>query len=283
MSTEHTEAGAVAEIVKASVLVNGQPLDDAPLILVREVDRDGTSVVKHVDLEPYLARPARKKGDVVLTDPESFTTYVIAHTDPGSRLYADLEQVQIVAVLNDDPNGEADEFAGWGDHRAYLKIKREPAWDRWRKNDGKLLSQSDFAEHLELSLPEIVDPPSADLVEIARTFTASTNTNFRSAQRLDNGEVQFRYEQTVTANAGQVGEIAIPQTFTIRLPLFMGGEPLELTARLRYRLDDGTLRIGYYLLNPLDAELAAFQSIVDKARDDTSLPTLYGTPLRRPH
>ena len=62
------------------------------------------------------------------------------------------------------------------------------------------------------------------------------------------------------------GEMVIPDTFTIRIPVFVGGPLYDIEARLRYRLHEGKLAIGYELVRPVLVRLDAIQKVTAEIR-----------------
>lgn len=246
-------------------------------------ERGGLFLAAHaqeiVDLERFADEPRSKRGQVCLHTGPSLAAYVTLHKGSGSMLYADVEARQIVAVLNDhDPEGP-----GWCDHRAALQLRHTPEWDHWASLDGKLVTQVDFAHHIERGLAEIENPEAAEMLELAQSFEASSSAQFRSATRLDSGERQFTYQETIQARAGQTGQLTIPETFTLGVAPFEGSPKYAVIARLRYRLREGTLTIGYELDRPEDVIRAAFSDVLTDVEAGTDLHALRGVapaPLR---
>jgi uncharacterized protein YfdQ (DUF2303 family) len=144
--------------------------------------------------------------------------------------------------------------------------------------DGKMLDQSAFAEHLELGQGEIVDPPAAAMVELAKTFEANTKVQFKEAVVLESGERKLMFDQTITAKAGQKGDITIPREFTVGLAPYEGTDRFKVVCRLRYRIEEGRLRIGYAMARPEAVLEEAFRDIVTEIETATGLTAFAGTP-----
>lgn len=217
--------------------------------------------IETVDLEPFGARPARKRGKVTLHTGDAFAGYVNHHKiSDATALYADVEARRIVAVLDDHISG--DTSAGWGEHRAVLALRHTPEWKAWADRNGRLMSQVQFAEHVEDNILDIVEPAGADLLELAQTFQATTKVAFKSSQRLSSGEQQLTYVEEVDAKAGAKGDIVIPAEFVLALAPFEGCDTYRVTARLRYRINGGELAIGYVLNRPEDVVRDAFDQIL---------------------
>jgi uncharacterized protein YfdQ (DUF2303 family) len=283
----NAEAAVVADIAARAAGVQPTPVDPNKdrVALVRETTSDDgvrlTDTVRVISMERFADAPYRRRGLVLFDEPDSFSAYVNEFKDPAeTRIYASLAGRVAVAVINDDDATMPVTTGAWRDHRAELRVRATPEWERWRKLDGRLQSQTDFAEHLELNLPDIVEPVAADLVEIARSFTASTDVQFRSAVNLQSGETRFAYDENTVAKATGSGgsTIDIPRIFKLKIAVFQGTDPIEVAARLRYRLGGGNLSIGYLLDKADDIEREAFKAEVGMVGEATGLDPLYGSP-----
>lgn len=233
-------------------------LDDERMI-VRQRKAGGGEEWREFDCsDPHREHPRRSKGKISLHDAESFVTAV---KERGTAtVYADEEAMALVAVLNDDTT----DTPGWRDYRAELVLRRTPEWKAWL--DGQDLGdQERFAERIEDGQPEIVNPPAAVVLELAQHFHAATAVDFKSAQRLADGQTQLVYVENVQATAGKSGDIKIPETFDLVVRPFIGADLFKITARLRYRVRGGKLQIGYTLVRPEAVERDAFNDVVFKA------------------
>lgn len=232
--------------------------------------------VHQVDLTgpEHTGIPARKSGTTLVRDADSFVTYFQKHSDPATETYADAERLTVTAVLD----AHEPDNARWEAHRLTLALRQTDAWKQWAEYDGKLLGQEQFAEFLEDHLPELLEPSAADMLEIAQSIQAATKVDFRSGTRLATGQRQFEYVETTTAKAGQKGQLTIPETFVIGLVPFEGSEGYRLTARLRYRIGDSGLRIGYKLDRPADVLRTAFGDVVNTISESIAHDVMNGTP-----
>ncbi len=232
--------------------------------------------VQRVDLtgDEHRDAPARKTGTTTLRDVASFLAYHGKHSDPASEVYADATRLTITAVLDAHSAGTP----RFGKHRAVLALRTTEAWDQWLAKDNRLIGQAEFAEHLEDHLAELIEPDAATMLEIAQSFQATTKADFTSSTRLASGQRQLSYVEETTARAGGKGQLTIPETFEIGLVPFEGSDPYKLTARFRYRIADGQLRLGYKLDRPGDVLRAAFADVLAAVADAVEQPVLNGTP-----
>lgn len=234
---------------------------------------------RHIDLTAAIEKagdnPKRKTGTVHLGDLSSFNVYAADQGTPhDTYIFADPDARTLTAVLNEHDKDY--DKAGWRDHRAVYKAELSREFTNWLQFNKKPMEQEDFAIFLEDNIADVVAPSGETLLQIALTLQAKTEVNFSSHKRLDNGQVQFAYSETVDARAG-TGMIEIPRDFTIGLRLFKNGEGYKIRARLKYRLGGGKLKFWYELDRSDNAIEDAFQAYVDQAREN-GFTVLIGKP-----
>lgn len=274
-----TEAAAVARLARESEL--GLPRGLGPDGEIWTVATPEGWHREFFTTEPAMATPMRARGEVLVHNAASFAGAVTqrqAEELGAPVIYADEEHLALVAVLNDDYGLGA----GWRDYRVRLVLKRSPEWSAWRALDrataeGRLSGQEDFAEFVEDHLGDVVEPAAADMLEMAQTFHATVSSKFRQGARLRDGRRQVSFEEDIDAKAGETGEMVLPGTVRLRLRLFVGGGPVDTTARLRYRLREGRLGLGFKLDQPDDLERMSFrESVVAGVEEALSLVALAG-------
>ncbi|MFF6829599.1 DUF2303 family protein [Streptomyces longwoodensis] len=262
-----------AQVIVDTALRGAEPAELTPGKFYAFVTPAG---LQKVDLtgDEYKDTPTRKTGTTTVRDAESFLAYWTKHHDDNSEVYADAERLTITAVLDaHTPDG-----ARWSGHRLHLALRETDAWKQWLANDGKLLRQEEFAEFLEDHLPELLEPTSAEMLEIAQSFQAAVKVDFQSATRLSSGQRQFQYVETATTKAGQKGQLVVPETFVIGLIPFEGSDGYRLTARLRHRIGQQGLALGYKLERPADIRKTAFDDVVQKIGEQIDTAVMNGTP-----
>lgn len=232
--------------------------------------------VHKVDLtgDDYKDQPSRKTGTTTVRDAESFLAYWTKHHDTDSEVYADSERLTVTAVLD----ANTPDAARWAGHRVHLALRETTAWQQWTRQDGQLMRQEEFAEFLEDHLPELLEPSSADMLEIAQSFQAAVKVDFQSASRLSSGQRQFQYVETQSTKAGQKGQLTVPETFVIGLVPFEGSEGYKLTARLRHRIGQNGLQLGYKLERPDEIRKTAFADVVKAIGEQIDTAVMNGTP-----
>lgn len=227
------------------------------------------------EIEKTQSAPNRKRGTVNLTSIDSLVRYCQDQTATStSYIYADPDRRTITAIFNDNKGLGA----GWRDHRAHFHAAFTPEFTRWLENSGshKAKSQTEFAEFIEDNLADITDPAAQQLLEVATTIQAKTDINFSSAKRLDNGQVQLGYTETIDARAGANGALQIPKEFALGLRIFKNGDGYKLRARLKYRLANGGVKFWYELDRPERAIEDAFAGYVKLVEEKSGYTVLLG-------
>lgn len=272
-SAELTSTNSEAQTIVDTALLAAEPTALDPGKIYAFNTRTG---VQKIDLTgpEHTGTPARKHGTTTVRDAASFAAYFGKHSDADTEVYADADRLTITAVLD----AHTADTARWSGHRLLLSLRKTEAWDQWLALDGKLMGQEQFAEFLEDHLPDLLDPSAATMLEIAQSIQAATKVDFQSGTRLATGERQFKYVENTTAKAGQRGDLTIPETFVVGLVPFEGSEGYRLTARLRYRITDQQLRIGYKLERPGDTLRTAFADVVTAIGADIAQPVMNGSP-----
>lgn len=262
-------------------------LDDLGKKFVSEIYTrdDGARVVLHApDLKPYeLAALDPKlasfvKEAVEVVEPASFKDYILAFAGPAAVCFASLNQHQILAVLDYHGRareGEADEAKP---NRKTHQVKLLCPWDvdyaKWREIFGTGMNQTDFANVLEDLVHTISEPAVADLAEAIDDLRIDRSVRFKSKVNRRNGSVQIAYED-VEEGGGEGGEMKLPEVVKIVVPMFQGGDLIQLEAKLRYNIDKG--KVTFTLMVPgLDKiERDQFRRIGEDVRSATNTPVFY--------
>jgi len=291
-----TEAEAVAELVVDAAGVSQVEIDPTDPATVAVVRTNELERWVEIDGEAHGYEPRRSAGKITVTDADSFAKAIEQRRlGPYTPvIYSDERNLKLVAVLNDDQqDGDDNTVTGWRDYRIELDLAQTPEWESWKGLDRKMVAQLQFAEHIELNTDDVVEPSSAEMLEIAQNFQARRGGEFRSGLRLATGNVQFLdvvdNEATTTTAAGT--SVQVPELFTIALAPFYGAgryatvegsdEPGEwgparfsLQARLRWRITSGKLELGYHLVRPDDMVRTAYLAFVERVKELTELDVL---------
>lgn len=263
---------------QAGVVHKGSYQDAADYVILRK--GDGSETLQFLsDLPGCQFSPTRKAGTPEFVDQRSFVSYCNYHklTTP---IYGNLKPAIFTAIMND----HGSEAAGARDHRATLKLAFSDEWNTWMGHNGSnkpFGSNEAFALFLEDNAIDIVQPDPTEFLQLALSFKLNEEVSFQSQQRLQDGHVQFAFNKIVTAGgAGSAGNISVPETFRIQIPVFQGVDQLThaVDARFRFRLRENKLTIWYELIRPHKVLEAAFKLVWDQVKDGTGQEILLGTP-----
>ncbi|MFE2998703.1 DUF2303 family protein [Nocardia sp. NPDC059246] len=248
---DRTETDAAAEIALDSMRFNQDWHPNGSKVHVN-ILRDGERVAA-ISHEKHAFEPYRARGESTVSDVASFATLLGMAEHHGSVIFANEGAARLTAVVN---------FHGWRDHRVALQLTPSEQLRRWTQTSGKLLKQGEFIEFIEDNYADITDPTAADMLELAQSFQATRELEFDARIQRTSGAVRFRYHEDVQAKAGASGEIEVPETFVLGLPIWRGGQKIELSAALRYRIGREGLQLGFKVLALDEVVRDAFASAV---------------------
>lgn len=264
-----------------------------------------------IDIKPYLDKylpaPERRQGLANFTDLKTFLEYVTRFASEPSVIFAvdKRDAPKLHAVFNHHPEGADETKAGWSDHRATYHFPLSKEWNTWIAKDSVLMSQREFAEHIEDNILDIRSPAEemsgetgevkvtfspevtrflavtrgrcatqAEMVTLSRGMKIHEGAKIGQQVNLQSGEQEVSFESTHTGVDG--GKIDVPSLFQIGIPIFHNGEYYSLAARLRYRIVEGKLKWGYQIHRPDKSFDHAFNGALATARADTGLPVFIG-------
>jgi uncharacterized protein YfdQ (DUF2303 family) len=269
-AAQDTEASAVANIAVQGM--EPHPVDTSEIYAVP----DGAGGVKVIDTDKYATSPRRAEAKRTVTDAASFVGYLNRHSTPGTEVFADTPASRVIAIVDSHEGTGAP--AGWQGHRLELSLEHTKARKAWAAHDlgtnpRGWFDQQEFAEFIEDRALDVQDPDHARLIELATKFEATKSVDFGSAVRLDTGEVQFQYTETVGAKKGAKDAIEFPKELKLAIRPYIGGPVYFVWASLRYRMGADGLRLGYALQRPENILEAAFVDIVTEIREGKTVKT----------
>lgn len=211
---------------------------------------------------------------VEFDDRQSLTGYANRFSDSRSLLMADYDAGTISARLDwHNPNGvEKSLQAQKNTHAAVLRLRDSEEFARWNEMEGELHPQDEFAFFIEENVADVVSPDHSVLLEICRDLEATQGVSFKSGVRLENGDRTFRYETETRVKS----EIAVPTEIRLLIPLYFGEDPVEVTAKFRFRPAPDGLRLGFRWHRVEYTRQAIFRQMAFTASEETGLPVFIG-------
>lgn len=239
---------------------------------------DGLKAERIAPLDAIL--PARVTQAETVVEPASFIDYVTQFKSTTAICRASLGRNNITAVL--DYHGRARETGDGAvpqplSHTVTLQCPFDLDYAKWRAVFGNGLGHQAFAELLEDMAHTIAEPAIAELMDAINDLKIDRQVRFKSGRNDRNGTVQFTYEEVDTEGKPSAagGRLNLPQEVKIVVSVFQGSDPVELVAKLRYRMDKGV--VAFILAVPgLDKiERDQFRRIGEDVRAKTNTPVFY--------
>lgn len=266
-----TEADAIAKLAvdaAAPALIKSEQGREFLVIPADRTAKDVTEPNAVADLLPDHIRQG-----VTLQTVDSLVDYTNRFKTDTTALFADIAANSIRAVLDYHAPTKADH----GAHVANMALPFSEEWKTWTGIDGKLMEQLEFARFLEENTADIVAPSGADLLEACRDLQAVRKVDFRKAVRTNTDNESFEYSDDVAATSRSTGKaVEVPSKFELSLPVYFGGANTPLTAFLRWKLEEGNLRLGVKMHRAEHVRQAVFKQIVLDAAERTERPAVFG-------
>jgi uncharacterized protein YfdQ (DUF2303 family) len=207
-----------------------------------------------------------------LDDTDSFIAYINGFKNDATRVFFDTDEEQFVGIID----YHTTTLPAWGQHVASYKPRRSVEFTTWMDSNRKQMTQVDFARFLEENMPDVVEPNSAELLQVALTFEAKKSVEFSSGVRLNNGQIQFQYDEVVRGTA-QKGTIEIPEKFVLGIPIHVNGPAYRIDVRLRWRLQEGKVVFWYEVVRPHRYIEHALKEIRERVAKETAVALLAGS------
>lgn len=212
-------------------------------------------------LEDLQLRPNRVRAHRTVTDARSFVAYLNHFALDHSIMVSSVKSARITALID---YHEESGLPNHCDHQITMSLNLSPEYAAWKKLADRGLSQKEAGEFLEERAVDVVAPGPADIMEMVMKFDALKRVTFRQSTRLADGQRQFEYVEENEAR----GAVRLPEIITINIPVFDGMEPQRITVRVRYRINDGSLRFAFLIHDAQRVERDAFERIEDAVQVD---------------
>lgn len=255
--------------------------------------------------DPYLVKPTgeavnlavfspprRIKQSPMFQDAGSFADYVNRFKTDDSLIFASLTETAatLLAVLDYHRiSASGGATPQWCAHRAMFAAQPTPEWQAWHAANRKPMNQVEFAtwieDHMHLfATGEIAEaheaPSGAELLELVRTLHGHQNARFTSNLRLDNGAYSASYEEDQVVkgmSTVKAGSFELPKQILGGFPLFLGGAPYAVPARLKSRITDRVLMLHFETISPVQLVRENLLAMVRLVGEKTGIVPLLGT------
>lgn len=219
--------------------------------------------------------PERVTAFETVVEPASLVEYVNRFKTETTISRASLSRNTIEALLDyhgasDSKNGAKPQAVT---HKVTLNCPFDVDYAAWKQKFGVGLNQLEYAEFIEDMLHTIGKPAGADLLDAISDLKVDRGIKFKSGLNQANGTVKLTYEEEDATGNG--GTVSIPQEIIIVCPIFQGTDAIQITAKLRYRLDRGSIKFIISVPGLAKIERDEFRKIGEAIRSDTATPVFY--------
>lgn len=241
MSLDRQTLDRIIELGAKTAAPFFDPLLEYPTIVVP----DG---FKLESLEKFCL-PVRIKRNVQMLQAESFCDYVNRFKTDDSLIFCNITPsvATMTAIL--DYHGPTQPHCC--SHNCSLVLTPTPDWTTWVANNGKQMSQIQFASFLEdhsYLFNSVKDGAlkGAELLELVSTLHGKKDVRFNSSVRLNNGSNRLDYVEDVSVQgATKAGSIDMPSIINAGMSVFDGGPAFQVDARLKTRVEGRAIMIWY--------------------------------------
>lgn len=261
-NNDGTENGVVAELASMTaqrseeIIAGSEDTVVAPIAVHSTVYKNDERLDFRTH-EKFLEEPARRRGITRVRSVESLVKLENRYVQDQSITFTDLEKRTITTVID---------FDCWKVDRISYSTDYHPDFKEWLRLNDQWMSQLQFAEMLQDLRHTIVEPRAADVMQIARTFTATRTANFESGVRTQNGDVQFSYVEETRANSASLVEI--PETIILNLPIYRDStNPVQVHLDFRYNAAKDGLKLGFRIMNVDHLLEGAWDALVEQASE----------------
>jgi hypothetical protein len=211
--------------------------------------------------EPEVARA--KARSHVFHDVATFSRYINRESsaEDCSIVLADVQARQIVCVLHEDEDTDRESVS--------FAATDHPLFKPWLGMLNKPIDATEFALFCQKYRRTIIQPNGKELalvfsqIRMAKTVTVAQGVGKKA---LNGVMVEIEI-----AGQKQDSLIDLPDSITIKCPLFIGSEPLEIEIDLLVAEKNNQV-VVYATAPDIEAkQVEAFESIVEKVREDSGL------------
>lgn len=263
-----TEAGTIADLARRASAATIVKTDSGrEFLLVPEGYRKDDVTDPH-GLQP--TKPIYIKQAIVVQTLDSLVEYVNKYRSDDTILFADVEANKIHAIIDYHRREGAEHVA----HSATMQLRHSEEWTAWKKIDGELMKQLDFARFIEENSADVVAPSGGELLDVARDLQAVRSANFKRAVRTNTDHENFEFADNTEMRAKN--GVEVPTKFELSIPVYFGERSVPLQAFLRWNLSVESLVLGVKLHRAEHVRQAMFKEIVLDASSRTSTLAVYG-------
>lgn len=218
------------------------------------------------DTEKFQLKPLYAKGQYSFRTTKSLALYLDRFQRPETVAFSNRSEAKICVTI--DHHNHVSNEPSHCSHQAIFDAQFTPQYAKWRAIDGKPMTQVSAGQFLEERALDVKNPDPATIMDMVMQFDALKKVTFKQSTRLHDGQRQFQYLEENEAR----GNVTLPEAIKVLVPVFEGQEPDTILVRVKYRIEDGSLRFAFEIHDRDLVEQIAFERCEDAlAKDATDL------------
>lgn len=214
-------------------------------------------------LEAFQSAPQSIATDHKFRTTKSLAAYLDRFQRPETIAFSNRVKAEIKAVI--DHHDHETDAPSHGGHVARFCAQKTPQYQRWSGIHGKSMTQVAAGLFLEERAIDVKSPDPATIMDMVMQFDALKKVTFKQSTRLHDGQRQFQYLEENEAR----GNVTLPERIEIFVPVFEGQDPDVIPVRVKYRIEDGSLRFSFEIHDKELVEQIAFERCEDALQNDT--------------
>jgi uncharacterized protein YfdQ (DUF2303 family) len=238
--------------------------------------------------EEWRIAPERKRGIAKVSTLGSFILLTERHKTEHSTIFAATSWPSPTLTTVIDYHEKDAGNPAFGQHRIHYAFPVTEEFRAWMDADNKPMTQEAFAAFIENRIAEIGDAADedaqysalfqtgfatpADMMMLSRGLEVNVKSAVKAQHRLASGEAQIVFTEEHDT------KITVPGLFMVSVPAFLDADPVRLPARLRYRVNNGSVMWFYQLYRWKELLRAAILLDLEKVFEETQLPIFEGIP-----
>ncbi len=289
---ESHDLKAIFEYAQRRLSVEPIAVDGGVVAAVPKGDGGRELVSLEKFAEELRGAPKRRKGVASVATLDSFIDLVNRHKDESSAIFGDFraDGGRLLGVID---YHQLDGSPRFGKHGIAYPFPIAPEWSAWLARDGKPMGQGDWGAFVEDRIADLAAPldqesstfeglfqtkigTPAEIIQLSRGMALTVEARVKNVHTLQSGEAEIIYEEVHSDGRGE--RLRVPGLFVLRVPFFVGGPPMRIIARLRYRKSDAKLSWFYQLYRADVALREAMEVALLRAAAETGLPVYQGLP-----
>lgn len=276
MSTESktnaAELLAAGKAIAANIINSGGHSTN-PAVIVPEGHR-----VEYLD--PLQPAPLKDfiEANVTLYDADSFIAYVKEYRTATTLIFAaPVDKSGTSAGLTahlEYHDGKAPRPRR-NSHTARYPLPLSVELLAWLSINERAQGQVAFARFLDDHVQDVIRPESALLIELGESLNMKREVEFQSTIKRSTGGRTLIHKENVEAKIS-AGTVQVPQVLTLLLPVFEGGDSVEIDARIDLDVREGKPFITIQLVRLHVILREALAKVCQRVADETAIDVLSG-------